>query len=161
MNPSPSPPYYTDLVTVYGAPSQAGFGSAVFYDSIEPGSDLEPVALQYYQHFVGKLWEQFGADAWISAWKQVYARTGGVKPDIVAELQAISDRNAAQFVPILLLAETENGDQAQQALAAAYDDLQVTDLRIYAIGDGAAMSGLLLAGCRTTGETTILVSLLD
>ncbi len=161
MNSSPPPLYYTALVTLYGAPSQAGFGSAVFYDQIEPGSDLEPIALHYYQHFVGKLWEQYGEAAWMSTWKQVYARISGVTPDIVAELKTIADLNAAQFVPILLLADTENGDKAQQALAAAYDDAQVTDLRIYAIGDGAAMSGLLLAGCRTTGEITILISLLD
>ncbi len=148
-------------MTLYGAPSQAGFGSAVFYDVIKSGEDLEPIALRYYQHFVGDLWERFGESAWMSVWKQVYARSGGVKPDIVAELKAIADRDVAQFVPILLLAETENGDKAQQALAVAYDDLLVTDLRAYTIGDGAAMSGLLLGGCRTTGETTILVSLLD
>ncbi len=161
MNPSPPPLYYIDLVTLYGAPSQAGFGSAVFYDQIEPGSDLEPIALHYYQHFVGKLWEQFGAEVWMSAWQQVYARTGAATPNIVAELKGISDRSAAQFVPILLLDETENSDLARQALAAAYDDPQVMDLSVYAIGDGSAMSGLLLAGCRTTGEVTILVSLLD
>lgn len=151
----------TALRAIYGEPSQAGFGSAVFYDRIEPGSDLEPMALHYYQHFVGQLWEQFGADAWMSAWKQVYIRTSEVTRDIVAELLAIADHDAAQFVPILLLAETENSDQAQQALVVAYNDPLVTDLRIYTIGDGAAMSGLLLAGSRTTGETTILVSLLD
>jgi len=76
-------------------------------------------------------------------------------------LRAIADPDAAQFVPILLLTETNNHAKAQQALAVAYDDPQVTDLRIDRIGDGAAMSGLLLAGCRTTGEVTILISLLD
>ena len=161
MNPSPPPVYYTDLVTLYGAPSQAGFGSAVFYDQIEPGSDLEPIALHYYQHFVGNLWEQFGADAWMSAWKLVYSRPTGMSPDIVAELKAISDRSAAQFVPILLLDDTDNCEPSRQALAAAYDDPLVTAVSVYAIGDGAAMSGLLLAGGRTTGEVTILVSLLD
>jgi hypothetical protein len=163
-NSNPSQPQsaaVTALQTLYGAPSQAGFGSAVFDEIIEPGTDLEPIALRYYQHFVGKLWEQFGADAWMSTWKQVYARTGGITPDIVAELQAIADPLAAQYIPILLLADTDNGDKAQKALAVVYNDSQVTDLRIYMIGDGAAMSGLLLAGCRTTGETTILVSLLD
>lgn len=160
MNPSPPPLYYTDLVTLYGAPSQAGFGSAVFYDRTEPGSDLEPIALHYYQNFVGKLWGRFGADAWMSAWKQVYVRPHDAKPDIVTELKGISDRSAAQFVPILLLDDTDH-DQARQALAAAYDDPLVTALSVYAIGDGAAMSGLLLVGVRTTGEVTILVSLLD
>ncbi len=160
MNPSP-PLYYTDLVTLYGAPSQSGFGSAVFYDQIEPGSDLEPIALHYYQHFVGNLWEQFGADAWMSAWKLVYDRPDKLPPDVVVELKGMSDRDAAQFVPILLLDDTDNSDPARQALAAAYDDPLVTALSVYEIGDGAAMAGLLLAGSRTTGEVTILVSLLD
>lgn len=158
---TPLPPAVTALTTLYGAPSQPGFGSAVFYDEIEPGSDLEPIALHYYQYFVGKLWEQFGAEAWMSAWKQVYARTSGVTPDIIAELQAIADPAAANYVPILLLTETDEQARAQQALANVFNHPQVTDLRVYAIGDGAAMSGLLLVGCRTTGEITILISLLD
>jgi hypothetical protein len=151
----------TALMVVYGAPSQAGFGSAVFYEVIEPGATLEAVALRYYQHFVGELWEQFGADAWMRPWKQVYTRTGGVTPDIVSELRAIADPVAAQFVPILLLADSDEPAQAQQALAAVFNDPQITDLSVYAIGDGAAMSGLLLAGSRTTHETTLLISLLD
>jgi hypothetical protein len=97
----------------------------------------------------------------MSTWKQVYVRSTEMQPDIVAELKAIADRDAAQFVPILLLADSDEHAQAQQALAAVFNDPQVTDLRMYAIGDGAAMSGLLVAGCRTTGEVTVLISLLD
>jgi hypothetical protein len=160
-SPQPLSAAVTVLQSIYGAPSQAGFGSAVFDQLIEPGTNLEPIALRYYQHFVGKLWEQFGEAAWMSTWKQVYVRPTGIQPDIVAELKAIGDRDTAQFVPMLLLTETDDEDKAQQALATVFNDLQVTDLRVYTIGDGAAMSGLLLAGSRTTGETTILVSLLD
>ncbi|UIE37192.1 hypothetical protein [Leptodesmis sichuanensis] len=158
---TPLPPAVTALTTLYGAPSQAGFGSAVFYDAIEPGSDLEPIALRYYQYFVGSLWEQYGEAAWMSPWKQIYVRPTGIQPDIVAELKAIADSAAVNYVPILLLEETDDYAKAQQALATVFNHPQVTDLRVYAIGDGAAMSGLLLAGSRSTGETTILVSLLD
>lgn len=161
MNPSPPPPEYTDLVNLYGASSQVGFGSAVFHEIIEPGTDLEAIALRYYQYFVGTLWEQYGESAWMSPWKQVYVRPNGIQPDIVAELRAIADPLAAQYMPILLLTETDDQARAEQALATVFNDPQVTDLRVYAIGDGAAMSGLLLAGSRSTGETTILVSLLD
>lgn len=162
MNPSVSyPKPVSDLVALYGAPSQSGFGSAVFYEVIEPGSDLEPVALRFYRYFVGKLWEQFGETAWMSAWKSVYVRPGSVQPDIVTELNTIADSASAQFVPILLLAETDDDASAQQALSAVYDQPEVVDLRVYAICDGGAMSGLLLIGSRTTGETTILISLLD
>jgi hypothetical protein len=151
----------TVLQRLYGRPSQAGFGSAVFDEQSELGTDLESVALRYYQHFVGKLWEQFGVKTWMNAWRQVYVRPQGIQPDIVAELRGIGDRDAAQFVPILLLDETEDRIQAQKALATVYDDPQVTDLSVYTIGDGAVMSGLLLLGRQTPGKITILISLLD
>jgi len=159
MNPSPPPPEYTDLVNLYGAPSQAGFGSAVFHEIVEPGTDLEAIALRYYQHFVGNLWEQYGESAWMSTWKPVYVRPTGMQPNIVVELRAIAPP-AAHHVPILLMDETDDQARAQQALAAVFDDPQITDLSVYAIGDGAALSGLLVAGYRPN-EMTILISLID
>ena len=149
------------LQAIYGQPSQAGFGSAVFVEQSEPDLDLESIALRYYQHFVGELWQRFGVDAWTRPWQQVSVRPQGIQPNIVAELRAIGDRDAARFVPMLLLDETENQAQAQQALDTVYDQPQVKELRVYRIGDGAAMSGLLLLGRQTTGKTTILISLLD
>lgn len=149
------------LQAIYGQPSQAGFGSAVFDERIEPGTDLESVALRYYQHFVGKLWEQFGADAWMSAWKQVYVRPQGMQPDIVSELKAIATTEVASFVPLLLLNHTEQSEKAQKTLSTVYDDPEVAELRVYTIGDGGTMSGLLIIGHRTTGEAIILISLLD
>jgi hypothetical protein len=151
----------TVLQSIYGAPSQAGFGSAVFDEQIEPGKDLDAIARRYYQHFVGPLWEQYGEAAWMGAWKQVYSRPTGLQPDIVAELRAIDGPAAANYIPILLLDETDEQDRAQQALATVFNHPQVTDLRVYVIGDGAAMSGLLLAAYRANGAVTILLSLLD
>ncbi|MBW4529685.1 MAG: hypothetical protein KME02_03245 [Aphanothece saxicola GSE-SYN-MK-01-06B] len=145
----------------YGVPSQAGFGSAVFEDQLKPDKDLEFLARQYYQHFVGELWEKYGEAAWMSTWKLVYARSPGLQPNIVAELKAIADPQAIQFMPFLLLTDTDDRSKAQQALEAVFNHPQITDLRVYAIGDDAAMPGLLVAGNRSTGETTILVSLLD
>jgi len=159
----PSPPptaAVTALQAIYGQPSQAGFGSAVFDAAIAPATDPESVALRSYQYFVGDLWEQYGADAWMSTWKPIYRRPPGTPPDIVAELKAIADPAAANYIPILLLEDTEEQDKAQSALAAVFDDPQVTDLQVYAIGDGAAMSGLLVAGSRPHA-ITILISLLD
>lgn len=147
------------LQAIYGQPSQAGFGSAVFYERIEPGSDLEPIALRYYQYFVGELWEHYGESAWMSTWKLVYGRPTGIQPNIVAELRAIAPPDV-HYVPILLLEETDDQARAQQALAAVFDDPQVTDVSVYAIGDGAALSGLLAAGYRPN-EMTILISLID
>ncbi len=149
------------LQAIYGPPSQAGFGSAVFVQQSEPGPDLESIALKYYQHFVGELWDRFGSTAWMSTWQQVYDRPQGIQPDIVAELRAIDDQNVSQFVPILLLEETENQTQTEQALAAVYDQPKVTDLQVYTIGDGAAVAGLMLLGRYAAEETVILISLLD
>ncbi|XGV97877.1 MAG: hypothetical protein ACAF41_02880 [Leptolyngbya sp. BL-A-14] len=160
-NPSqPQSTTVTVLQSIYGMPSQSGFGGAVFYESIEPGTDLESIALRYYQHFVGKLWEQYGESAWMSTWQQVYVRPAGMQPAIVAELRAIGDPVAANHVPILLLDETDDQAKAKQALAAVFDDPQMTDLSVYTIGDGAALSGLLVAGYRPN-EMTLLLSLID
>jgi hypothetical protein len=48
----------------------------------------------------------------------------------------------------------------QKALALAYDASGVVSVQVYTIGDGEAMSGLLIAGCRQVGEAVFLVLLL-
>ncbi len=156
----PKPEYVAQLEAVYGAPSQAGFGSAVFYAPVEQADDLDAIALKYYRYFVGDLWERFGEAAWMGPWKSVYTRQAGSKPDIVTELRAIADPNARLSAP-MILDNISDPEQAQKALSAAYDDATVETLAVYTLGDGEAMSGLLLAGRRKTGETTFLVFLLD
>lgn len=156
-----APAYVTQLVASYGAPSQAGFGSAVFYQPLQPSEDLQAAALTIYQFFVSDLWERYGADAWLGPWKTVYVRTSGAPRDIVAELRSIRDRSAASSIS-LILDELEQAEQARAALATAYDDPTVAELAVYTIGDGAAMSGILLAGRRKDPETaTFLVFLMD
>jgi hypothetical protein len=54
-----------------------------------------------------------------------------------------------------------NAQDAQKALSAAFDDSSVTELEVYNIGDGEAMSGLIVAGRRSKGETAVQVFLLD
>ena len=55
----------TELEASYGAPSQAGFGNAVFYEKKAAADDLEKMAHEKYRYFVGDLWERFGEDAWM------------------------------------------------------------------------------------------------
>ena len=90
-------------------------------------------------------------------------RQAGAKPDIVAELRGITDRDARSSVPMILdNMEGADGERARAALAAAFDDSAVTEISVYNLGDGGAMSGLLVAGRRgETGESTFLVFLLD
>ena len=154
------PQYVTGLEEAYGVPSQAGFGSSVFYRGMDAAQDLEGVALEYYQYFVGDLWERYGEDAWMGPWKEVYARAADSSPDIVAELQGITDREAKLSVP-MVLDVVENAEAARQGLSAAYDDPAVNELRVYNLGDGEAMSGLLVADKRKSGEATFLVFLAD
>jgi hypothetical protein len=150
----------SDLITVYGPPCQTGFGSAVFHGQLAPNADLEEVALQYYRYFVGDLWERYGKTAWMTPWKQVYARPPGAKADIVGELDAIADPTARLSIP-LLLEPGGDGESAQKALSNTYDDVSVIELHVYTVGDGAALSGLIIAGRRQNGEATFLVFLLD
>jgi hypothetical protein len=147
------PKSIANLQAAYGAPSQAAFGSAVFYEALAPDADLEPAALARYRYFVGELWERYGEAAWLGPWREVYARPVGAKPDIVAELKGITDPNAALSAPMLL-------DNDAAALAAVFDDPALTELRVFSVGDGGAMSGLLLSG-RLPAAALFLVFLMD
>ncbi len=94
-------------------------------------------------------------------WKEVYARVAGVRHDIVAELRSIAHPDAAISAPMVLDA-VQNADKARSALVAAYDAPAVTELRVFNLGDGGAMSGILVAGRRgETGEAICLVFLMD
>ncbi|MEZ4518143.1 MAG: hypothetical protein R3C44_15425 [Chloroflexota bacterium] len=154
------PDYVVDLEAAYGPPSEEGFGSAVFLETVSKDGDLEGLARKYYEHFVGDKWQEWGEETWMAPWKEVYARKAGTKHNVVKELKGIDDDSAAISIP-MFLEGNENADAAVEALAAAYDDPAVTDFRVYTIGDGEAMSGVLLAGERENGEATFLVFLMD
>jgi hypothetical protein len=119
------------------------------------------VALGKYEYFVGDLWERWGEDAWMGPWKEVYARKPGAKHNVLAELRGIKDRDTSGSVP-MILEVVEGAEKARAALSAAYDDPAVTDLRAFNLGDGEAMSGLLVAGHHPkTGDAIFLVFLMD
>jgi hypothetical protein len=159
-NDNAKPPYVTDLEAVYGEPSQEAFGSAVFFKLVAEEDDLEELAKGVYQTFVGDKWQEWGAEAWMSPWKEAYRRPDDGQHDILAELCAIEDFDTQMAVE-QILDNIEEAEQAKRALAAAYDPDEVVDLRAFNIGDGEAMSGLLLAGQRANGEATFLAFLLD
>ncbi len=148
------------LEAAYGQPSQAGFGSAVFTERINDGDRLEDKALGWYRHFLGDRWTAETEAAWMGPWQQVYERPRGAKADIVAELQGITDQHAAISVP-MILEVVEDADAARAALSAVFDDPAISELKVFDLGDGEAMSGLLVAGRSTTGDAVFLVFLLD
>ncbi len=155
------PDYVLALEAAYGALSQAGFGSAVFYKQLNAAHDLEKAALAKHRTFVGDLWERYGQEAWMGPWKGVYVRAPGTQHDVVAELRGITVPDAASSVP-MILENVEGAEKARAALSTAYDEPAVTDLRVFNLGDGGAMSGVLVAARHTgTGEATFLVFLMD
>lgn len=155
------PVYVIDLEAAYGASSQAGFGSAVFYAPMNADTKLAQMALAQYKYFVGALWERYGEGAWLGPWKEVYSRPSDAAHDIVAELRAIGDADAALSVP-MILDNIDNAEKARIALSAAYDDPAVSEVRVFNLGDGAALSGILVAGRRAaTDAALLLIFLLD
>lgn len=155
------PDYVIALEQAYGAPSQAAFGSAVFYAPGEAATDLEQAALAHYRYFVGDLWERYGEAAWLGPWRQLYRRPPGAAHAIVSELRALPDHTAALSAGVLL-DEAENAAQARAALVTAFDEPAVTELAVYQLGDGGAMNGLLVAGRRQAPpETIFLIFLID
>jgi hypothetical protein len=135
-------------------------GSAVFFERLAAGAVLERAAVTKYRHFVGSSWERFGERAWMGPWKQVHARKPGARPDVVAELRSLAAPQASSSAG-MLLDVVERADQARAALSAAFDSPEVTDLRVFNLGDGGAMSGLLIAARRASGDATFLVFLMD
>jgi hypothetical protein len=153
--------YVARLEAAYGGPSQAGFGSAVFHEDLPDSKGLPQATLSVYRAFVGALWERYGEQAWMAPWKEVYARQPGTKPDVVTELRGIADHDAQVSVP-MIMDNIEGAEAARTALSNAFDEPTVTELRVFNLGDGEAMSGLLVAGRRgASGEATFLVFLMD
>ena len=155
------PDYVIELERCYGMPSQEAFGSSVFYDAMDvPEGSLEQAALAKYKHFAGELWERYGEDNWMAEWETVYVRDPNTTRDIVAELRSISDRGARCSVSLLI----ENNDhttEAHAALSKAFDDDTVLELQVYKIGDGDAMSGILITSRRLHEGSLFLVLLMD
>ena len=151
-----TPKYVADLEASYGVPSQQGFGSSVFYQTLRAEENLESVALTKYQYFLGGKW----SDAYQAAWARIYTRLSDASRNIEAELRSIGDANARSSAS-MILDDVESAATAKQALSAAYDDPDVTELNVHSIGDGEAMSGLVVSGRRSSGESTFLVFLMD
>jgi hypothetical protein len=160
MTNETKPDYVLALERAFGPPSQEGFGSAGFSMHMVEADDLEQVAQHFYQVFVGDKWAKWGAETWMASWQQVYTREPGSKPDIVNELRAIEDRETSLSVP-LILDVSEEAEAARKALAGAFDAADGVDIQVYTIGDGDALSGVLLAGKHGKGQVTCLVFLMD
>ena len=153
------PEPFSALEAVFGGPSNSAWGSAVFVDRVDPRADLEKQALAVYRTFIGALWERFGENAWIGGWRLVQAREGA--GDIVAELTTSSSPVVKSATDMLLNTNAAARDDVYAALSAAFDSSDTDVMQIYEIGDGAAYSGVLVAGRMKSGATAILAFVMD
>jgi hypothetical protein len=155
---SPRPDYVRALEERFGSPNRNGFGSTVLFGTATNHDDLVRLARDAYRYFAGDLWDKWGEAAWMGAWRLVFERT--TSRDVVAELSKLPDPQARSSADVVLDG-TEDPVSSRAVLAEAFDHPAVEDLLVFTIGDGGAMSGLLVAARRTGGEATFLVFLMD
>ncbi|WP_017303670.1 hypothetical protein [Spirulina subsalsa] len=165
MSLSPKiPPYAQDLMNFYSPPNQDGWGVVVFYEQTPPDGDLEALALAQYQYFVGGSHLEFMR--WKPQWKLIYERTPDCEPNIRQELNAATwvagldyeDRIANQLNYDY---DSEENVYAPKVLAVGFNSPQAQDFRVYTLGDGEVMEGLLAISRRRNGETLTLAFLKD
>jgi len=156
------PAYVVALEEQYGGSGTGGSGSAVFFLTVVPGMDLEPLARACYQHFLGWLWERRG-EAMFAQWGEVWRRQADSAENEGGILDGLG-KNDNFFVEMQLeqlIYNQDSPDDAQAAILTAFDDSAVSDARAYYLGDDDMWSGLLLGGQRRNGETTFLIFLSD
>jgi len=90
----------------------------------------------------------------------VYERSPGNAADILSELNNIKDADAKRSVP-LLTELVENAEQGKLALAAAYNHPEISQVQLFSVGDGEAMSGLLLCGLFADFSACSVICLMD
>lgn len=153
------PAWVVALQAVFGPPSAAGFGSAVFYLPAD-GAALETTARQVYERFCGERWGELGAEQWLGVWRLLYDRPAGQPGAVLQEIPALADPES-RSAALMLWEGGPEPTAARAALQTAFDSSAVAQFRIYKIGDGEAMSGAILAAETTQGEQVCLVILLD
>lgn len=149
------------LISVFGGQSQNTLGASVFQSSSSTTSaELENFARSCYKHFAGKSWGAFGEENWSKPWALLFHRASGTAPNILQEIDSLSDPATALAGSQL----TENHDSpadAAKALQGVFDSADIQDLRIYRAGDSEAITGLLIAATSKSHQAVVLVFLMD
>lgn len=163
------PPYAAALQTRYQHRCerflQYGLGLIFDYQALPPAADLGQVAWQFYCDRIVEGCRN--PEDWRQQWQWVYQRAAATPRDCLRELLVgvyLADYDYFQD-PLMdaLLEEPDPAveDLVKQELSAAFDALEVVDLRIYRIGDGEQIEGILIAAQRTNGEVIMLAYLDD
>ena len=153
------PSFVQNLESAFGTASLQAFGSSVFFTT-NTNIHLDEEALSRYRYFLRATWEKLGEQNWLSNWGLIYERKSGDKADIISELKSISDRNVRMSAG-LLLENQEDVSATTQALQKAFNHPQLKELKVFKIGDGAAMSGLLIVASIRDQGVLSLILLLD
>jgi hypothetical protein len=122
-------------------------------------SNLELAALGIYRSFLGDKWTRRESD-WRGGFRLLYDRPATDGAGIIAELNALTDP-ALRSVVELLVDNMEDPAAARTALVGAFDDPQLSQLHLYAVGDGEQYSGVEIAARQADGQATFLILLLD
>ncbi len=155
------PQYVSDLIALYGQDYGNLLGSAVFYDILDPDADLEQVALRRQRDLIGPEWFDPKQEDWLGGWLLLYRRLLQQIGDIVKEFEDVYDIYEKILEDFLDPLNCGDHSIACQKLAIAFDDPDVTDLRIYEMHDQDILTGRLVIGRRSNGETTTLIIVCD
>lgn len=150
-SPSPLPDAIEGLQRAFGGPNQSAFGSATFFEPKVDEASLEKEAFTKYQHFCGSTWTRFGEENWRAAWKLLYASDSDGGQGIITTLNNLNGLGIQSIISMLLEAP-----DAEIALVKSFEGGNVESLQIYSIGDGSAMSGILIAAQRVEGRVFLL-----
>lgn len=144
-------------MALYGSQPKSLVDTVVFYEQKKDDTDLEQLALGYYQQFIGSYWQQ----KWLEGWELLYTRPAGKPGDVINEFKAVNDIFDILLDMLLNPLSNDDYETAPSQLAAAFNGPEVVDFRIYKIADNDIMEGRLILGYRGNGETTILILLYD
>lgn len=153
-------PKIKELEKIYGTANSNAFGSAVFYEAIPEDKTVEEMARKHYRDFIGDKWTTETENTWLSGWKNVYIRQPGKEPDILNELDELTDPQAKLSVPLLTEIIT-NAEQGRKFLAAVFDHPLVEKLTVNLVGDGDELSGIIVTGDFSDKNVCSVIGLLD
>jgi len=93
-------------------------------------------------------------------WKKVYHREVESMTGIVTELAAIADADAKRSIA-LLTEFIPDPAAGIKAMASAFDHRDVKDLSVFTIGDGEAMSGIMVTAIYSGSYCCSVIALMD
>lgn len=146
------------LQAVFGGETESGYGSAVFVRQVSAETPLESAAKIVYQAFAPKLFSLLGDTMWTN-WSEVYRASGG-RPTFHNSLVNHDDFQVSMQAG-MLINNHDDPDAARSAFRAAFAASDISEQRVYYIGDGDAYGGLIIASRRHDGTSVFLLLLMD